>query len=271
MKAPFPWFGGKSQIAAEVWRRFGDTPNYVEPFFGSGAILLARPGVRADQRRTETVNDKDGWLTNVWRSIQRDHVQRMEADPDYYDPQMAGVWLWGVCSTIGNAWKPRSTNLGPGDGIHRACTNLGSGREDGLIAYFSALSRRLERVRVMSGDWTRVTSPSVTRRHGLTAMFLDPPYIDDCCAVYEHNDDCRAAVREYAIEHGSTIRIALCCYAGEQDMPSDWSLYRWKAGGYGSQGRGRGRANAQREQVWFSPACIAPGLFDRLDPARAEE
>lgn len=40
LKAPFPYFGGKRVVAPEVWRRFGDTPNYVEPFFGSGAVLL---------------------------------------------------------------------------------------------------------------------------------------------------------------------------------------------------------------------------------------
>ena len=42
-KAPFPWFGGKSRVAHIVWDRFGNVPNYVEPFFGSGAVLL---GVR---------------------------------------------------------------------------------------------------------------------------------------------------------------------------------------------------------------------------------
>lgn len=31
LKAPFPWFGGKSRVADVVWRRFGDVPNYVEP------------------------------------------------------------------------------------------------------------------------------------------------------------------------------------------------------------------------------------------------
>jgi len=35
--------GGKSRIAGEVWARFGDCPNYVEPFAGSLAVLLARP------------------------------------------------------------------------------------------------------------------------------------------------------------------------------------------------------------------------------------
>lgn len=43
LKAPFPYFGGKSRVTREVWARFGDVPNYVEPFFGSGAVLLGRP------------------------------------------------------------------------------------------------------------------------------------------------------------------------------------------------------------------------------------
>ena len=43
LKAPFPWFGGKSRVSDLVWDQFGDVPNYVEPFFGSGAVLLRRP------------------------------------------------------------------------------------------------------------------------------------------------------------------------------------------------------------------------------------
>lgn len=39
LRAPFPWFGGKSRIAATVWEALGDVPNYVEPFFGSGAAV----------------------------------------------------------------------------------------------------------------------------------------------------------------------------------------------------------------------------------------
>lgn len=32
LKAPFPWFGGKSKVAQEVWRRLGNVPNYRELF-----------------------------------------------------------------------------------------------------------------------------------------------------------------------------------------------------------------------------------------------
>lgn len=42
LKAPFPWFGGKSRVADVVWRAFGNVPNYVEPFFGSGAVRVRR-------------------------------------------------------------------------------------------------------------------------------------------------------------------------------------------------------------------------------------
>ena len=52
LKAPFPWFGGKSLCAPQVWERFGNVPNYVEPFFGSGAVLLGRPHTP----KIETVN-----------------------------------------------------------------------------------------------------------------------------------------------------------------------------------------------------------------------
>jgi len=313
LRAPFPWFGGKSRVAPEVWQRFGDVRNYVEPFFGSGAMLLQRP---LPFSGVETVNDKDGFLSNFWRALQADpdavakHADkmvneidlaawrdwlysdmsfqdRMWRDPKFYDVEKAGVWVWGVCSTIGNAWQPKSTHLGAGRGIHRASTHLGAGmgihrasthlgdagrgihrasthlgdagRGAGIREYFRGLALRLERVRVMSGDWSRVTSPTVTSKFGLTGVFLDPPYLDNCTATYNHNDDVRLAVREWVIERGADpkMRIALCGYEGEHDMPDDWSVYEWKTqGGYGSQSDKAGRANQSRERIWFSPHCL---------------
>ena len=61
LRAPFPWFGGKSRVADAVWERFGEVRNYVEPFFGSGAVLLGRA---CGARGTETVNDLDGFVAN---------------------------------------------------------------------------------------------------------------------------------------------------------------------------------------------------------------
>jgi hypothetical protein len=127
----------------------------------------------------------------------------------------------------------------------------------------------------------RVCGPSVTHRHGITAVFLDPPYADTAGRTYGlyASDDMTVAhdVREWAIEQGSNpqMRICLAGYDGEHDMPADWEVVEWKArGGFGSQDSdddGLGRQNSQRERMWFSPACLKPEkqrtLFDILEAA----
>jgi hypothetical protein len=93
LKAPFPWFGGKSRVADIVWDRFGDVPNYVEPFFGSGAVLLGRPHAQG----TETVNDLDCMLANFWRALRRgDTVSRLRK----FFLHLRLLWA-GVCPVHG--------------------------------------------------------------------------------------------------------------------------------------------------------------------------
>lgn len=144
MKAPFPYFGGKSTIAPLVWSRIGDVENWIEPFFGSGAITLARP--RSHTPRMETVNDIDAYVANFWRATaadpdavaalcnwpvnecdlearhkwlveavrKREHAERMRDDPDYYDAKIAGWWCWGLAQWIGGGWCAGEWN-GRGD------------------------------------------------------------------------------------------------------------------------------------------------------------
>jgi site-specific DNA-adenine methylase len=40
LKAPFTYIGSKKKVADIVWKYLGDVKYYVEPFFGSGAVLL---------------------------------------------------------------------------------------------------------------------------------------------------------------------------------------------------------------------------------------
>jgi hypothetical protein len=308
LKAPFPWFGGKSRVAEHVWDRFGNVANYVEPFFGSGAMLLSRPHAEIG---IETINDKDCFVANFWRALQADpdevayyadspvneadlgarHLwlvnqiewwsERMKTDPDFYDPKIAGWWVWGLSVWIGSGWcagKPsrQLPHLGnAGKGVHRKLPHLGNaGRgvyrqsESSIQQYLWQLAERLRLVRVCCGDWSRICGPSVTFKNGTTGVFLDPPYgsnadrnmdlyVTDC-------GDVAAEVRHWAIAHGDNpeLRIALCGYEGEHAMPDSWECIAWKAkGGYGSQSNGRARDNAERERVWFSPYCLSPGLF----------
>ncbi len=148
--APFPYFGGKSTVAEMVWENLGNVDHYIEPFFGSGAVLLARPGY--DQtKHTETVNDKDGHIANVWRSIQfspdevakwcdwpvnhadliarkktiinNEHrlLENLCLDDKWHDPKMAGYWVWAASCWIGSGLtRPgQIPNIGDGGmGVH---------------------------------------------------------------------------------------------------------------------------------------------------------
>lgn len=159
-----------------------------------------------------------------------------------------------------NRQLPHLSAAGSGRGINRQLPHVGTARQ-GITDWFKALSARLRRVRVAHGDWARVTGDSVTWRHGRTAVFLDPPYAqEERSAVYAVESDAARAARDWAVEAGRRPDMLICLagYDGEHAMPESWTAYRWKAqGGYGLQGDGRGRDNAARETLWFSPACAA--------------
>ena len=154
-----------------------------------------------------------------------------------------------------------------GQGVNRQPPHLGDGEANRLTPWFEALSERLSRVRVCCGDWARVVTATPTTHQGVTAVFLDPPYSQQAGrdnAIYSREDlDVATAVRTWAIEHGDDPRrrIALCGYEGEHAMPDSWECVGWKTqGGMANQSDGRGKANARRERIWFSPHCKRPSL-----------
>lgn len=185
----------------------------------------------------------------------------------------------------GTQWGTDEPNARAGRGIHSERTRgpsrqlpaLGGGGASNqslnaisartrLYDIFAALSARLRYTRVACGDWARICTPAVTYRHGLTAVFLDPPYDG-----YEHvygaakaDEPLSAKVRAWALENGARddMRIALCGYDGEHDAleAAGWEVVSWKAkGGYANQRLDGENANKHRERIWFSPACLRPG------------
>ncbi len=322
LKSPFPYFGGKSTIAGEIWDRFGTVDNYIEPFFGSGAVLLARPGWTPEIRWTETVNDADGFICNFWRALQsapddvayhadypvnesdlearhlwlvnrRKELTDKLNDPDFYDSKAAGWWVWGCACWIGSGWcsgsgpwvlqdgkivdsrkRPHLGNDGrgvnrqlphlgsDGRGVNRQLPHLGSDGQ-GLRDYLGTLAARLRKVRVCCGDWSRICGPTPTIKFGMTAVFLDPPYTDKANRTSNlYAIDCENVGHEVAKwcrdkQDDPLLRIALCGYEGEYDLPG-WDCHAWKAsGGYENQATGEEGAsgNCAKERIWFSPNC----------------
>lgn len=227
MKAPFPYFGGKSKIADKVWAAIGNPAHYIEPFFGSGAVLLNRPDYSG---QTETVNDKDGFVCNVWRALQYepDEVARwcdwpvnhadltarrivlmknekrllgcLKSDDEWYDAKLAGYWIWAASCWIGSGLThmnaiPHISDAGMG--INAPIPHIGDAGngipEDAfkpeLYRWFRELQERLRNVQVVCGDWTRVCGGNWQHRMGTVGIFFDPPYgvEDRDNSVYHHD------------------------------------------------------------------------------------
>jgi hypothetical protein len=330
LKAPFPYFGGKSKAVPLVWSLFGEVKNYVEPFCGTAAMLLGAP----QKTPIETVNDADGFVANFWRAIREDPegvahwadypvieidltarhgwlVNRAERlkwsleDPEFYDAKIAGWWVWGACNWIGGEWcaskgpwksdgasiykiaptegmKRILPHLGDaGKGINRKLPHLGDAgkgitRAQFILDWFVALSERLRDTRVACGDWQRVLSPSVTDRHGLTAVFLDPPYSKGSMdyAAGGVGTDLPLQVQAWCAENGTNplLRIVVCGHGGEHSALESlgWTAHAWLAQrGYARSAEAV--ANRKSETVWASPACVNISLPRKVDLLDAYE
>lgn len=291
IRSPFSYFGGKAKVAPIIWQSLGKVNNYVEPFCGSAAVLLANP----IPAKIETINDLDGMITNFWRAISNnpedvakyadnpvnqldlharhkwlvnentlDFISKLENDPEYFDSKIAGWWVWGISSSIGNNWLlPKGLNAIPllssaGGGIN--------GLKFSLLEDFKKLQNRLRRVRVCCSDWTKIVTPSITFKNkglgvnDITGVFLDPPYDkENREVVYAQDNNIFNDVCKWAIDNGNNekLRIVLCGYEGSVQMPDDWKVFAWKTnGGLANKGDDQGRENSNRERIWFSPHCL---------------
>lgn len=321
LAAPFPYFGGKALACETVWAALGDPENYVEPFAGSAAMLLGRPNVG----KIETINDADGFVANFWRAVSFDAgavakhadwptnesdlfarhswlvrnasvmLERLHADPDYYDAKVAGWWCWGACNWIGSGWCSGSgpwihdgerivdgrklPHLGDaglgvsrklphtgnaGRGVNRQLPHTGNavqGRSAYIQKWFAALMDRMRGVRVAVGDWRRVLTDSVTVQHGLTGVFLDPPYTKAAMdyAAGGVGGELAGRVREWCAKNGAngSLRIVLCGHAGEHDelLAHGWVVRKWAArNGYAITDEAV--ENIASETLWCSPHCV---------------
>jgi DNA adenine methylase len=282
--APFPYFGGKRSVAVPVWERLGKPTQYIEPFCGSAAMLLAAP----EPARLEVIGDLNFYIANFWRCIKfqpeetyqwqdypvshvdldaRHHwltdpertraLQVKLSDPEWPgDAQIAGWWVWGQCCWIGSGWceKSQIPHAGnAGRGVQSKIPHAGNAGR-GVRDWFFFLSQRLERCRVVHADWSRMLNHHYGGDN--TAIFFDPPYRKYERLYHKSTREFVADdVAEWCSKNGH-LRIALCGLAGDYSLDG-WSEVKWsrKRLTYG------GAKTTGDECIWFSPACESQSLI----------
>lgn len=235
--SPYPYFGGKSSIADLVWDRFGNTPNYVEPFFGSGAVLLGRPHFTPQFNNIETVNDLSGFVVNFWRSVKADpeavaywadnpsfendlharHIWlvgrkeslqlQLEGDPEFHDPKIAGWWVWGMAQWIGSGFcsgKGRWTSV---DGMMvMAEDGVGINRQ---VNYLQGNGQGVNKKRIHLGN----TCMGVMRQKvhvGNGGMGISRKTVHDANGVEPGTGECGIYAWMEALQL-RTKRVRVCC------------------------------------------------------------
>jgi hypothetical protein len=248
------------------------------------------------------VSHIDQCARHAWLMEQRTRLEASLFDCDWPgDPKVAGWWLWGQCSWIGSGWcdwqdsaRERRGARGAGDGPNSDVTSAGMGVQSvgnagrgvqatgqiphvgnagpsmmtssGAVAlrWLGELAARLERVRVIHGDWDRCLNAHYGGAD--TAYFFDPPYKAYEKLYATDSASVACAVETWCREHGGDFRIALCGHLGDYELPG-WTVVPWSR----KRLTYNGSSTTDKEAIWFSPTCAdpskQPSLFDGMEGA----
>lgn len=275
LRAPFPYMGGKFKVAKKVWEIFGNVRYYIEPFCGSAAVLLARPKshIESTTRLNETLNDKDGFIINVWRSIRNNPNQvigyldvpyshdecvarhtyimkndiniKVREDCDFYDTKIAAYWLygrgmWGAdrgwCTLLSNGKVSEKNPTFQNEGIVKFT-------QDEVREVIELLCERLRNVNIYNVPWYN----SILNKYiesDSCGIFLDPPYDHERRDknIYRIEENVSKNVNKWCAYYKDR-RIILCGVKGEHDNLG-WQQIEWS-----------NHIGVTTEILYISPGC----------------
>jgi DNA adenine methylase len=147
MNLPLKWHGGKYYLASKIVQLMPPHLHYVEPFFGGGAVLLARDPEDGDgwlfpnKGVSEVVNDVNSRLINFWRVLQ---------EPKLFQAFHRAVEAIPVSRT---AWEEAHAHEHGDDPIANAVAFFVDCRQSrsGMMNSFTAVTRNRTRRR-MNGN-----------------------------------------------------------------------------------------------------------------------
>lgn len=180
MKAPFAYYGGKTGMARRLVAILPPHRTYIEPFFGSGAVLFAKPPATH-----EIVNDVDRNVVTFFRVLRErtDELIDVCALTPHARAEYAAADLSEDLDDLERArrfWVRVNQSFSHAAGL-RSGWSITTGRSQsvpgsilGRIARFSAAAERLMGCTIECCDAADLIARLATPD---TAIYADPPYL----------------------------------------------------------------------------------------------
>jgi DNA adenine methylase len=197
---PLKWHGGKSYLSSWILSHFPDHIHYVEPYFGGGSVLFAKPNSLIENH-SEVINDLNGDVVNFWKVLRDQQsyetfLRKVQATPfaqELWDSAISEESDDPVARALHFFIRYRQSRQGLGtDFATMSRTRTRRQMNEQVSSWLSAIDglpeahNRLMRVVVLNHDAVQV----IRKEDGPSTFFyLDPPYLHstrtavDC---YEH-------------------------------------------------------------------------------------
>lgn len=274
IKPPFTYFGGKTALAERIAALLPAHGHYVEPFFGSGAVLFAKR-----RSRMETVNDLAGDLVHFWKTL-RDRPADLERacflTPHSREEQQlayepAGDGLERARRTWVRLTQGRAGQLRQRTGWRSYQDPRGS--VSSMPAYLAAYAGRIapaaERLAGVSIECLPALEVIARYgRHEEALIYADPPYLDSTRTNALHGNVYVHEMRDEESHCELAAALAGCRAAvvlSGYDSPLYAGLYDGWHRAEISSFNGNSLKAARTEVLWSNRPFPQGSLFDQME------
>ncbi len=253
--------GSKWNIASKLVDLIPPHHSYVEPYFGSGAVLFSKP-----LSAIETVNDLDGYVVNLFRCIQQDserlarlvmttpfsrEVYDRQFDPDNtYASQYQRAAGFLVQCWQGHGFRINGYKVGWKNDVAGRARSYALWNWYRLPEWIIGIAERLRKVQIECRPALEVIQrfdyPNVF-------MYIDPPYLLGVRTAKQYNHEMTDADHEELLRAILQSRAKVMISGYESEMYNEY-LKGWHKEYFVScaeQGKPR------QEVVWMNYECYA--------------